>query len=97
MISCKKCDGKGTILKTSRIPLMGSFQMRTACPTCKGEGEVPEKPCSKCKGEGEIQVRKRLHVTIPKNIRVDEILVDGERSLKGDIDMQFKVKLPDVE
>jgi molecular chaperone DnaJ len=97
MITCKTCDGKGTVSKVTKIPLMGSFQMRAPCGTCKGFGKVPEKECPKCKGEGEMQVRKRLKVKIPKDIRVDEVTKSGDEQLKGEIDMQFRVRIPEEE
>jgi molecular chaperone DnaJ len=97
MITCKTCDGKGSINKTTRIPLMGSFQMRAPCGTCHGLGKIPEKACPKCKGEGEVQVRKKLRVKIPKDIRVDELINHKEHPLKGEIDMQFRVRIPDEE
>ena len=95
MIACKKCDGSGAITHTTRIPLMGSFQTRGPCPTCKGRGDVPQKACATCKGDGEVVMRKTLRVKVPKGIQV-EMMGENGKTMRGEVDMQFRVRLEEL-
>jgi molecular chaperone DnaJ len=61
--TCKQCGGHGHVLSGG-----GFFQVRQACPICRGEGAVITKPCKGCGGAGRVKQRKRLTLKIPKGI-----------------------------
>ncbi|MCH8049447.1 molecular chaperone DnaJ [Patescibacteria group bacterium] len=67
MKTCSDCDGSGTRVTTQHT-ILGSVQRRTACPTCHGRGQVPEKKCIACDGFGVQHGRKILRVEIPAGV-----------------------------
>lgn len=67
MVTCKECDGKGSVVRQTRS-LFGTIQQNAICPTCHGSGKVPEKPCKQCNGEGRRQDRKSVKVRVPAGI-----------------------------
>lgn len=67
MKTCATCEGKGFTIGVQRT-MLGAVQMRQACATCHGEGEVPETPCTTCNGSGTVYGRKTLRVDIPAGI-----------------------------
>ncbi len=60
---CPSCGGSGQVRRSS-----GFFSISTPCPTCRGEGEIIEKPCSSCSGSGLIAKPRKLKVSIPAGI-----------------------------
>ena len=44
-----------------------------ACPTCNGEGKIPDEPCHECDGAGRIRRRRTWDVDVPAGIE------DGQR------------------
>lgn len=85
--SCKDCDGSGSQVRAQRTPL-GTFQTRTTCRTCRGEGRTLEKPCRKCDGKGIAFDRKKIDIKIPAGIDDGETLRmtgEGEAGIKGGI------------
>lgn len=64
MKTCTECNGKG-VKTVSQRTILGTIQTRVSCPTCDGEGEVPEKPCTECKGSGIARRKSTITVTIP--------------------------------
>ncbi len=64
MKTCAACSGKGVKI-TSQRTILGTFQTKTNCSACDGEGEVPEKPCTECQGSGIARRRTALTVNIP--------------------------------
>lgn len=61
--TCKQCGGRGAVLSGG-----GFFQVRQACPVCRGEGSIVTKPCRTCNGSGRAKQRKRLTLKIPKGV-----------------------------
>lgn len=61
MKTCKECDGKGMRVHAQRT-VFGTFQTKTACGPCHGEGEIPETPCTVCQGSG--VARRKVTVTV---------------------------------
>ncbi len=78
LVNCTECGGTGSISKTMNS-LFGSIRQNVVCPTCRGNGKVPEKPCKKCSGEGRTQEKKTVTVRIPSGIDEGQTLrVTGE-------------------
>lgn len=67
MKKCHTCNGQGFVIGTQRT-VFGTMQTRTACSTCHGRGEVPEKPCTSCNGSGVQHGRKTIRVDIPSGV-----------------------------
>lgn len=61
MKTCKECDGKGVRMHAQRT-VFGTFQTKSACAPCHGEGEIPENPCTVCQGSG--VARRKITVTV---------------------------------
>lgn len=82
---CASCDGRGKVVKV-QATILGQFQTTTICPTCWGEGNIPNKPCLKCHGEGIEKQIKELDITIPAGIddgQMVRITGEGEAAGKG--------------
>ena len=72
--TCKTCAGVGQVRRSQ-----GFFSVQTACPTCRGEGEVISKPCKACSGRGVSMDRKKLSVKIPAGVDTGlRLRVSGE-------------------
>ena len=44
------------------------FSCKSACPTCRGEGEIITKPCKTCHGQGSVSKKKKVNVKIPAGV-----------------------------
>lgn len=72
--TCQTCHGQGQVLQS----VLG-FSVQRACPTCDGNGVIPDKKCSVCKGHGQVLQNKSWDITIPAGIE------DGNQlRLKGE-------------
>jgi len=48
--------------------LLGSFQQRQVCPTCKGAGEIYKTPCGDCDSTGRIRKPHSIEVNVPSGV-----------------------------
>jgi molecular chaperone DnaJ len=65
--SCQTCGGAGRVQQVRRTAF-GQLVQTGACPTCDGQGRVPERPCERCGGPGR-EVRDRTwDVDVPAGI-----------------------------
>jgi len=60
---CSTCKGTGQIRQSA-----GFFSMATPCHSCRGQGEIIEKPCPECGGSGTQKKRQKIMVTIPSGM-----------------------------
>jgi len=64
---CSTCNGMGEVRQV-RQTLLGSMVQVTACPRCRGTGEIITSPCKSCAGHGlERKTIKKL-VKIPAGV-----------------------------
>ncbi|MDQ3571289.1 MAG: molecular chaperone DnaJ [Actinomycetota bacterium] len=70
--TCETCGGQGAVQRVSRTPF-GQMVRSTACPTCNGEGRIPDQPCEECDGAGRLRKRRKWDVDVPAGIE------DGQR------------------
>lgn len=61
--SCQTCGGRGVVFQ--RIAMV---QMQTACPHCRGRGNVISDPCESCRGAGKVARTRKLTVTVPPGV-----------------------------
>ena len=64
---CETCHGAGRVQQVRRTAF-GQLVQTSVCPTCDGQGRVPEQPCERCGGRGR-EVRDRTwDVEVPAGI-----------------------------
>lgn len=60
---CGRCGGRGEVTRSQ-----GFFAIRSACPSCNGQGAIVTDPCAKCSGSGVEQRRRELQLKIPPGV-----------------------------
>lgn len=60
---CSTCGGLGQVEQRA-----GFFAVRTACPRCRGSGEIIAHPCAECSGNGRVRKQVAIDVSIPAGI-----------------------------
>ena len=96
--TCSRCRGTGTIITEQRT-ILGSFQTRTTCDKCGGNGYTYDRVCSTCYGKGVVRKRKTLKVNLPAGVDTGNQLRlsgKGEAGINGgpngDVYIEVKVK-----
>ena len=97
IITCKTCNGRGSVQKTQRT-FLGSFTQVSICQDCRGSGGRPEKLCHDCLGRGIKYDKETIEVVMPKSINDGEILKisgKGEASLSGGVpgDLYIRIRV----
>ena len=70
--TCETCGGQGMVQQVSRTPF-GQMMRQSACPTCNGDGKIPDEPCEACDGVGRLRRARTYEVEVPAGIE------DGQR------------------
>ena len=65
--TCERCGGSGELRDVARTPF-GQMVRTGPCPTCEGQGRVPETPCEECDGRGRIVRTRTWEVEVPPGI-----------------------------
>jgi molecular chaperone DnaJ len=65
--TCPQCGGSGEVRQV-HTTMLGQMVNVSACPRCRGEGRIIEKPCLTCHGDGRVERRRRLRVAVPAGI-----------------------------
>ncbi len=60
---CTKCNGHGQVLQSN-----GILRVQTACPSCRGSGQMITDPCFDCRGYGIQKKKVELEVAIPAGV-----------------------------
>ncbi len=95
--TCDECHGSGQTVRVMRT-MFGNIQQATVCPTCKGNGKVPEKVCSVCRGSGTQRTKQTVALKIPAGVddgAVIRLREHGEaiaNGPKGDLYVNIRVK-----
>ncbi len=66
-IKCHSCNGSGELRQVTRS-IFGQFVNISACPTCKGNGQIIKEKCGECKGDGRVTGEEKVTVTIPAGV-----------------------------
>jgi molecular chaperone DnaJ len=69
--TCGTCSGSGHLERLQRT-VLGQVRTVSACETCHGRGQIPEKPCRECRGEGRIRRRRDVEVEVPAGIEAGQ-------------------------
>lgn len=76
--SCAKCNGSGQVHTVQRT-ILGSFSQVSACPECRGAGEIIKSPCTNCHGKGLEKQKRQISVKIPAGVDSgNRLRVSGE-------------------
>jgi molecular chaperone DnaJ len=65
--TCETCGGAGRVRQVRRTAF-GQLVQEAICPTCNGDGRVPEQPCEVCGGAGRELRERSWDVEIPAGI-----------------------------
>jgi molecular chaperone DnaJ len=65
--TCETCGGAGAVRQVSRTPF-GQMMRTGTCPSCDGDGKIPEVPCAECGGKGRRLEIKTYEVDVPAGI-----------------------------
>ncbi|MCC6998236.1 MAG: molecular chaperone DnaJ [Deltaproteobacteria bacterium] len=67
--TCSTCAGRGQVMHSQ-----GFFMIQTACPSCRGQGQVIKSPCESCRGSGTKRSSETLSVNIPAGVDDEQTL-----------------------
>ncbi len=93
--SCKRCGGKGQIVKTVRS-ILGMVQTGQVCPDCNGTGKIPKKRCKECGGEGVVRMEDTVSINIPAGVEDGmqlQIQGQGNAARKGGVPGDLQVEI----
>ncbi len=77
--ACSTCGGYGQVEQVSGMGGFFTSRVVTACPHCRGRGQVTSSPCTSCRGSGRAVRPRTLTVQIPAGIHDGQaIRVRGE-------------------
>ena len=65
--TCDTCKGSGHVTHVQQT-ILGAIRQTAVCPTCEGDGEIPEKRCTQCHGKGTVKAAQELNVKIPAGV-----------------------------
>ncbi|GAB4286569.1 MAG: molecular chaperone DnaJ [Candidatus Dojkabacteria bacterium] len=65
--NCSTCDGRGQVVQVQRT-ILGTMQVASPCPTCRGTGEEIAEKCNICGGSGVTETADSLNIKIPAGI-----------------------------
>lgn len=61
--TCTTCGGQGQVVRQA-----GIFVQQSACPECRGAGQIISDPCGDCGGKGRRQKADRIRIKIPAGV-----------------------------
>jgi molecular chaperone DnaJ len=65
---CNVCNGQGQTRRVYSQNRFSTFVSLEPCQTCRGQGEIIDKPCNVCGGSGKIRRIKKLKLEIPAGV-----------------------------
>jgi len=91
-VTCSQCKGAGQTVVSN-----GFFQLRQACPRCRGEGSVIQTPCLGCRGEGRMRITRKIKVKVPAGVDTgSQLRIKGEGEAgaagRGDLYVSMEVR-----
>ncbi len=95
--TCPDCKGAGHQNRVMNT-VFGQIQQAVVCPTCEGQGKVPEKVCTVCRGKGTERKKQEITIKVPAGIDDGATIRLRDRGeavangAKGDLYVNIKVK-----
>jgi molecular chaperone DnaJ len=95
---CNVCNGQGQTRRVYSQNRFSTFVSLEPCQTCRGQGEIIDKPCNVCSGSGKVRKIKKLKLEIPAGVEDGMTLQlrgEGEPSENGsagDLLIRIRVK-----
>lgn len=95
--TCETCGGQGQVTQVQQT-ILGAIRQTAICPTCHGDGQIPETKCSKCRGAGTIKLTRDVTVKIPggidngQTIRVSDKGAGHRKGPNGDLYVHVQVQ-----
>jgi len=65
---CSVCNGQGQTRRIYSQNRFSTFVSLEPCQTCRGQGEIIDKPCNVCNGSGKVRKNKKLKLEIPAGV-----------------------------
>jgi molecular chaperone DnaJ len=65
---CNVCNGQGQTRRVYSQNRFSTFVSLEPCQTCRGQGEIIDKPCSVCSGSGKVRKIEKLKLEIPAGV-----------------------------
>jgi len=65
--TCATCRGLGRVRQV-RQSLLGQMVTETACPQCRGRGQIIADPCRDCRGTGTVRGEETLEIKVPAGV-----------------------------
>jgi molecular chaperone DnaJ len=76
--TCGTCGGYGQVEQATGFSMLFG-RVVTACPTCRGRGDIVVTPCRKCRGAGRAPKQRVVNVQLPAGIHDGQaVRVRGE-------------------
>jgi len=96
---CTVCDGQGQTKRVYSQNRFSTFVSLEPCKTCRGKGQIIERPCGNCKGSGRARQVKKIRLEIPPGAEDGMVLqLRGEGEMPedggapGDLVVRIRVK-----
>ena len=95
---CASCNGVGQTKRVINENRFSTFVTVETCRTCRGMGEIIEKPCRNCKASGKVSARKKIQIEIPPGIEDGMTLqlhgrgISYENEIPGDLFIRIHIK-----
>jgi len=65
---CSVCNGQGQTRRIYSQNRFSTFVSLEPCQTCRGQGEIIDKPCNICEGSGKVRKSKKMKLEIPPGV-----------------------------
>jgi molecular chaperone DnaJ len=65
---CSVCNGQGQTRRIYSQNRFSTFVSLEPCQTCRGQGEIIDKPCNICDGSGKVRRIKKMKLEIPPGV-----------------------------
>jgi molecular chaperone DnaJ len=65
---CSVCNGQGQTRRIYSQNRFSTFVSLEPCQTCRGQGEIIDKPCNMCDGSGKVRRNKKMKLEIPPGV-----------------------------
>lgn len=65
---CTVCDGQGQTRRVYSQNRFSTFVTLEPCRTCRGQGQIIDRPCENCNGTGRARKMRKLKIEIPAGV-----------------------------